>query len=65
MTSNKLPPPAFEQRLNRYEEKLSLIKKQIRTTSILRLVMFFSTVIGIYILSSVSYIPVILLGISG
>lgn len=65
MTSNKLPASAFEQRLNRYEEKLTLIKKQIRTTSILRLVVFFSTVVGIYSLSSVSYIPVTLLGIAG
>lgn len=60
-----IPKKEFEKRMTRFSNELAQKTKQIRTTSIMRLVVFFTTVLGIYLLSSVGYLPVIIVGLTG
>lgn len=62
---DKLPMIEFQTRLVRYTDELNRLKKQIRTTSILRLSVFFVTVVGIYLSTSFGLLPVILVGVVG
>lgn len=60
-----LPRPFFENQLLQFRDQLAVVNQKIRRISVLRILSFLLTIIGIYILASVYHIAMIVFGLVG